>query len=64
MSAVRELTWFAKHSWTYLGCDRGTGRWQARSRYLSGFVRAARAFLRSARADRAAVQDPPRRDGT
>lgn len=28
------LTWFARESWRYLGCERGTGRWRARYRFF------------------------------
>lgn len=30
---LRDAFWFARHSWPYLGCDKGNGRWRARRRY-------------------------------
>jgi hypothetical protein len=54
MADLRVLAWFARRSWSYLGCDRGTGRWAARGRYLRGLPAAARTFLRATREDRRA----------
>lgn len=31
---MRDLWWFLYHSWFYLGCDKGSGRWKARFHYL------------------------------
>jgi hypothetical protein len=42
MSTIRReinwLAWFARLSWSYLGCNRGTGRWAARARYVRSFI--------------------------
>jgi hypothetical protein len=52
MADLRAFAWFAWRSWSYLGCDSGSGRWTARARYLCGLSAAARTFLRATREDR------------
>jgi len=50
-SPMGALFWFLRSSWSYLGCDRGAGRWRARRTYLAGLVPAAVKFMRLTRAD-------------
>jgi hypothetical protein len=47
MTRVGGVLWFIWRSWSYLGCDRGTGRWAARREYLVGIIPAAVRFVRS-----------------
>ena len=35
---MRNTVWFIWKSWSYLGCDSGTGRWKARREYLAGII--------------------------
>lgn len=49
---VRAMIWFLVQSWQYLGCNRGTGRWSARLRYIREVRRAARTFRAAVKADR------------
>lgn len=49
---MSDLIWFARHSWPYLGCDQGTGRWAARRRYIKGFATAYRTFAKLCQQDR------------
>lgn len=46
---LRALTagaWFVWRSWSYLGCDHGTGRWQARRGYFAKIVPKTLWFIR------------------
>lgn len=45
------FVWFAIKSWSYLGCNRGTGRWEARRRWLTGLRPAWTRFSGAYRAD-------------
>jgi hypothetical protein len=49
---MRDTVWFVWKSWSYLGCDGGSGRWRARRSYLRGLWPAYRRFRASAKRDR------------
>lgn len=55
MTDVRDVIWFVRRSWAYLGCDAGTGRWRARRRYAMGLVPAGCRFVAASRRDRTAA---------
>lgn len=38
MKSIKAGLWFVRMSWAYLGCNRGSGRWSARAKYLRGIV--------------------------
>lgn len=46
MAELKRLAWFAYHSWSYLSCDGGSGRWAARRHYVHSFIPAYRTFRR------------------
>jgi hypothetical protein len=50
---VKDSAWFLWKSWSYLGCDSGTGRWRARRRYVRGIWPAWRRFRAACKRDRA-----------
>lgn len=52
MKPIKAALWFIGTSWGYLGCDRGTGRWLARARYLRGIVSKTIWFVRQDAIDR------------
>lgn len=52
MSEARDFAWFLWKSWSYLGCNHGSGRWRARREYAAGIVPAALRYIRAVRADR------------
>lgn len=52
MKRLADLVWFLLHSWSYLGCDRGTGRWDARRMYFQKIVPTSITYLRLRSADR------------
>lgn len=49
---MANAVWFIWRSWSYLGCDRGTGRWRARRDYLRGIVSKTIWFVRECHQDR------------
>lgn len=53
MTTFKDLVWFARKSWGFLGCDRGTGRWDARRHYVTRLLPATKSFLKATRRDRA-----------
>jgi hypothetical protein len=52
VTTLRDIAWFARTSWAYLGCNGGSARWSARRRYLAGFILAARRFAAARRSGR------------
>lgn len=46
------VLWFVWASWSFLGCDRGAGRWRARRRYARGLLPTLLRYLRMRREDR------------
>jgi hypothetical protein len=35
---IDKVVFFVTQSWTYLGCDSGTGRWRARRDYFINII--------------------------
>ena len=50
------MIWFLRNSWSYLGCNSGSGRWRARWRLLTKGPAAYRSFRRAKARDEALHQ--------
>lgn len=52
MTAIRDFVTFARNSWSYLGCDGGTGRWAMRRHYFARIIPRGIRYVLKCRDDR------------